>query len=347
MTALYVLWLVSLLISALALAIMMGLILARWIHGRRARSREAERRRLIPLLLEAAPNQEGLLESEPAHDLLADVSTELIQMVRGTDKENFLVSSSRLGVPALLRRRLQHRSPRTRLAAAEALADYADEETLTRLNLALDDTNADVRLAAAMALASAGHAPPVPILVEKLGIGTRENSLLVVGLFQEVAKSRPVEIKALIEDPHMPPPVKAAAIEALSASGDYSLVPAIVELVMKPDAGAEELLRYLKALGEFGHPASRPAVEFALSSACPEVRAAAAEAAGRIGLLDAGERLASLLDDPVWWVRFRAGEALARLGEQGRLLLVEAAASGPERARITARLTIEERGLAA
>ena len=71
-----------------------------------------------------------------------------------------------------------------------------------------------------------------------------------------------------------------------------------------------------------------------------------AQAAGRIGLKAAVPLLVIQLSDPVWWVRFRAGEALARLGVAGKTLLARIAGEGDEVASTSARLTLEERGLA-
>jgi HEAT repeat protein len=237
-------------------------------------------------------------------------------------------------------------SPRTRLAAAEALADFGDDQSIERLRDALDDRNADVRLSAALALAASGEAPPVRTLIEKLGIGSTEHSLLIVGLFRDIAGDRPGEIRELVEDPDAHPAVKVAAIDALSNSGDYSLVPLISDLAMKADPCGEELPRYLRALGDFGHPAAAKAVEHGLESQAWWARAAAAQAAGRIGLAGAAERLVALLDDPQWWVRFRAAEALVAVGEEGRRLLRETARGDSQLAATAARLTLAEQGLA-
>ena len=49
------LWLVSLALSGVALLIMVALIVARGISRRRLKAREIERRRLVPLLLDAEP----------------------------------------------------------------------------------------------------------------------------------------------------------------------------------------------------------------------------------------------------------------------------------------------------
>jgi HEAT repeat protein len=77
-----------------------------------------------------------------------------------------------------------------------------------------------------------------------------------------------------------------------------------------------------------------------------QVRAAAAEAAGRIGLLSLALLLRALLGDTQWLVRYRAGEALARLGTIGAALLRETATCAQEPARTAAALTLAEREIA-
>ncbi|MDT9600678.1 HEAT repeat domain-containing protein [Sphingosinicella rhizophila] len=324
---------------------MTGLIIGRLIARSRSTTREAERKRLLPLLLGSEASDLWIDDPEPAGDLLTDLFLELIQLVRGGDKEAFVASATRLGVPQRLRRRLFSGSPRVRMTSAEALAEFPDEESVAALFGTLDDRNPDVRLSAALSLAAMDRAPAVGFLVEKLGLGTSESSLLMLDLFEEIARTRPDEIKALIAAPESPTAVKAAAIEALSASGDYSLVPLIADLTLETDPEAEELPRYLRVLGVFGHPAGGEAVRRSLQSPSWWVRAAAAEAAGRIGLGDTAHTLSTLLEDPDWWVRFRAGEALVRLGTPGKEMLGEVCRTGGPLARRAAKLTLAERGI--
>lgn len=169
--------------------------------------------------------------------------------------------------------------------------------------------------------------------------------MLIVSLVAEVAQYRPDEVRQLLLDPTTIPAIKAAAIEALSGSGDYRLVPVITRLALSTGDDAPELPRYLRALGQFGHPAARPAILRKLSSKVWFVRAAAAEAAGRIGLVDAADALLGLLDDADWWVRYRAGEALVRLGKTGKALLTEMSCLGSLRAREAARLALVEQAV--
>lgn len=342
MSVLAGLWLTSLLLSALALAIMCGLILARFSSARRERDQQAERQRHIALMLSAAPSRERLDLVDPATDLLTDITIEFVQLVRGEERENFIASAARLGVPERLRERLAGGSVRARLYAAEALAHFDDERSLAAVHDALDDPSPNVRLTAALSLAGIGTAPPAKELVTRLAIGTREHSLLAVSLLREIGRRKPEEVKALVLDPEITPAAKAAAIEALSASGDYSLVPTITELALHAEPDSEELPRYLRALGDFAHPAGAPAVRRGLDLPSARVRAMAAEAAGRIGIREAIGQLGTLLDDSDWAVRLNAGEALIRIGEEGRELLVALAETGPDVARRTAGLLLAE-----
>lgn len=346
MSALKALWLLSLILALLALAIMAGLLVGRTFRTWRGARREAVRRRLVPLLLGGGGDRDALA-SPGRQDLLAALSVELIQMVRGRERDSFIENATRLGVPERLRHHLGSGSARTRQQAAEALAEFGDERSIARLEAALDDRNPDVRLTAALALAPIGRLPSARRLVDQLGIGTTEHSLLVVSLFREIATSRPEELKALLYDSSVPTGAKAAAIDALSASPDYALVPLVAQLALRLPDQDPALPRYLRALAGFAHPAGASAVAHGLASAHWPARAAAAHAAGRIGLLEAGGRLAELLDDEQWWVRFRAGEALSRLGPDGERLLAETASTGSERARAAAALTLAERGVSA
>jgi HEAT repeat protein len=77
-----------------------------------------------------------------------------------------------------------------------------------------------------------------------------------------------------------------------------------------------------------------------------EVRAAAVEAARRMSLSEFVPELSSRLEDEIWWVRFRASEALVALGEPGINSLRCLAQSGRDRSRRMASLVMAERGVA-
>ena len=346
MSSLYALWLTSLGMAGTALAIVAALMAARLLFGHRAEARAAERRRLVPLLLgEAGADVKPRLWL--ADDFIAGLMVELIQMVRGEERERFVARAEAFGVPERLRHQLRSGSPRLRQAAAEALAWFGDDASVTSLRATLRDPNPDMRLTAALSLAQEGREPPLRELAKSLDIGRTEKSLLVTGLFRDLAAERAVELEEMVADPAVPELARLAAVEALAQAGRYEAVPVIARAVAEADPASRTLPRCLAALGVLGHPAAAPAVARGLDHEAPAVRAAAAEAAGRIGLEELAGRLAGLLADASWRVRFRAGEALIRIGPTGIALLRKAAAGGDgDAAAVSARLILAEERLA-
>jgi HEAT repeat protein len=343
LTALALLWLGSWLLTGVALAVVIGLILARLFAERRSRRGETLRRVYVAQLLGTAPI--GAVPGRPADDILTDVSLELARMVRGEDREALLARAKTLRVPERLRRRLRRGRVQVRLGAAEALAHFHDDESLAALRGALDDGSSHVRLTAALALAQHDASLPVSMLVERLGIGTREHSRIGIELLREIGRHRPEEVAALLWQPNVPAGAKAAAAEALMSSAHYDVVPLIAELALNSSDESAELPAYIEALGGLGHPAAAAAVLNELHSSQPRVRAAAAAAAGRIGIFEAAERLAALVGDAHWQVRFQAATALSRLGPNGRKLLEKTAADGEPLARQAAATILAEQAL--
>jgi len=151
----------------------------------------------------------------------------------------------------------------------------------------------------------------------------------------------------ILLDPDTSANLKAATAVALALSNDVAAVQAIVKLAMAADPGASELPLYLGALADMGHPAGSQAVLHWLDSSSAQVRAAAARAAGRIGVEPALDRLEHFLGDPDWWVRFQAAQALLRFGEAGERRLNLAAARNDAPAHEAASLTLAEHANAA
>ena len=337
---------ISVSLALFSLVIMAGLIVARFFTENRRKRIRAVRARLMPLLLNPSTAVADLRSRGLSRNILADLSVELIQLVRGEDRDEFVAAAVEGGVADTLCDRLAHGSGRVRTVAAEALTHFPGDEATRELERALDDRSGDVRLAAALALAESNRAPPVRELITRLGLGTSETSLVIANLFHKIAEHDPDEIEDLLSANDVPGSVKFAAIEALTSIRGFALAPLVNKLVLQLPADSADLPKFLRALGSFQHPAGIPGVKRHLDSPIWWVRAAAAEAAGRIGMTDCGAQLADMLGDPDWWVRFRAGEALVRLGESGQALLRQSSRTGKEPERSAARLTLAEQGIA-
>lgn len=337
--ALSSLWELSLLLCSAALLAIAALLLARIIGERIAIVRNEYRAQLLPQLLRGEPAD--LDKSRLARKVAADLTTELVEIVRGSDRNGFIAVATLAGASEELARRLRSHAPQDRLVAAEALAKFPDFSDHVR-EVALTDPSADVRLGAALALAQEGRAPPVGQLVRSLGIGTREQSLLVISLMRDLALSDPHAVEALLYDLDVPDAAKLAATDALANSGAVDHAPLVAWMSEASEEENDLRPRIFRALGRIGHPSGHAAILGGLDSEEWAVRTAAAEATGRSAIRDAVPRLAEMLDDEEWWVRFRAAEALTRLGVEGRVALHRAAIDQRPVVRDTAKTILAE-----
>ncbi|MXO70046.1 HEAT repeat domain-containing protein [Alteraurantiacibacter buctensis] len=342
MTSLLALWNVSLTLSGMALFALTLLLLARIHEARRLGRDRTMRSELTAHLLAGHAPTRKLTRAQS--EIAGDLTIELAELMRGSDRMHLLERAAAMGVIAVLGRRLHSRVAQDRLTAAEALAMF-DGEGQALAATALDDPNRDVRLGAALALAQNNAAPSPAFLAQKLGIGTTERSLLVVSLMRDLAEADANAVQALLTLPGIAGETKVAATEALGLGRLVETTPLVTWIAEALSGDPALQPRIYRALGQMGHPGARDAVAAGLSSPSWEVRAAAADAAGKIGLTDLLGRLSDLLDDDYWWVRLRAGEALAASGAAGRDQLVRAAASGPATARHAANAILAERQL--
>ncbi len=341
MTALLALWQLSLVLCVATLLALLVILVARPVAERRRLRQERERRRLAPLLM--APQLEApvLPSGGIERDTAVRMAVELAEFVRGPDRDALLVNAAALRIPQVLLQHSVSSTAQERLLAAEALAMFPSGKR--RVREMLRDSNPDVRLGAALALAQNQAAPPATDLVRTLGLGTTERSLLIASLMRDLVESDPASVEALLVDETLPDAAKLAAVDALAASGRIEHAPLVALMAERAEQESELLPRIYHALGRIGHPSGHGAIQKGLSHPLWAVRAAAAQAAGASAFAASADRLGELLGDQQWWVRFRSGEALWRLGRTGQETLESIAVSGQDIAREAARLTLQER----
>ncbi|MFC4350342.1 HEAT repeat domain-containing protein [Fodinicurvata halophila] len=344
---LQILWVVSLALSTLALAAMLSLVLRRLLIQRL----EARRRRIRKdLLQDVFSYLEGNLAAQEmgqraaaGRSVLTELIHELAQLVRGNELARLMALFEDLGLSERILHDLKHGDRHRRLLAAKNLGHAETDKGLQALREALEDSDPDVRLAAVSSLTELGAAPSLELLIDKLKIGSSEQSRALLQIFQGLAETRCEEMTACLEKEDTDEVTRILILDALGKSGQYQAVPHIMQATSSPSL--EVRAAALRALADLQHPAASRAVLQALSDADWEVRTQAASCAGRLGLNQALEPLAALLDDSNWWTRYRAAEALHALGKQGRHRLSEAANNGEERARRIASMILAEKAV--
>lgn len=344
MPALLLLWQLSAILVVTIVLMLIALVLFRLLGPLREAGREARRLQLVMLLSKVewtAADQARLSRAPPG--LVADVCIELLQMVRGDQKDRIVDAGRRAGVVEILCERLKSWSHGVRLGAAEALGDFVDDPVADALGAALEDPVPTVRLAAAISLTGVGRAPPLRMLIDKLELGTAECSRFILKLFRDRAAAGPDEVKALLADEGVSDTVKGYAAEALAAAGDHAAVAAIASLVLDGETDRSTMAGYVQVLGELAHPDAADAIEYALRSDHWQVRASAADAAGKIRLSSSIDTLTALLADSHWLVRLRASEALGKLGAAGRSALTDTSRTAHGPAREAAAIELAQR----
>jgi len=155
--------------------------------------------------------------------------------------------------------------------------------------------------------------------------GVRQWAAFALGRMGPAAGDALEDLRAALTDPESW--VRSNAAEALGAIGYPAAVPAIPDLiyVVEHDRSYQPPEKAAEALGKFGPTAAeavRPLAGALQREDQDNVRAAAAEALGEIGLPDevARARLREALQDPRARVRLAAAEALGRIGTEGDVL---------------------------
>jgi HEAT repeat protein len=342
---LYGLWITSILLAAISLLVMAGLVAARLFRAHRQERREQARKQLLPAFLAFTEDgdQEAFLSEVATVPMSTtiDLALEFLNLLRGDEHESLVDVLVRAEVDKELVSLAVRGNKARRIQAVEALIFFPGSHSLSALQRALKDPSADVRLAAAIGLVAGGSPMPLSELLGELGVGDLASRRLV-GLFRHLPKDRADELRNIVMSRETPAIVRAAAVEALGTSGDYSLLPLFTASIT--DGEPEVSAAAIHAIGELAHPAGAAAVERALTSTDWEVRAEAATAAARIGLNTARGQLGELLEDDQWLVRYAASKALFSLGTESRDVLVDIARNGKPRSQRAAALLLAEEG---
>jgi HEAT repeat protein len=229
----------------------------------------------------------------------------------GEELAAVIVALARLrgeGASALAAGRLADPDEGLRIAAVEALGEVARGD-VGRIAPAVADASHRVRLAAVATLGRAGP-QGVPALARAAAEAPVDDPGLCTALARALGETgSPEAVPALTALARGPAAATAAA--ALGRIGTKDATASLLDLLARPGlAGRAEAL---EALGALGTSEAGPAVAGELTSDRPELRAAAARAAGRLRHDPAAARLEALSSDYDGQVRRAAVEALAKL----------------------------------
>ncbi len=246
-------------------------------------------------------------------------------------------------------RQLSEMNAEARVDAARRLGRLGDAEAVPALRRATEDARPDVRTEAARALGRLGHPDAIDSLAALLDgreWQQRRAAAEAIGRIGDARGVRPL-IEALGDSS---PSVALVAASALVKIGEPSIGP-LIELLDEQELDEDKLRHATYALGELGDDRAVEALlEQLAGRESRRIKAAIAEALGRIGSADVVQSLVALLEamserdieevdgedrDRNEPVRIAARRALARTGPPAAESLAEAfAGEGSEQFRL-------------
>jgi len=241
---------------------------------------------------------------------------EVLGLVRGETRKDFVEDLTRAGTAEALRRRLQDGKPQDRQCAAEALAAFAPGESEAALQQAWWDSHPDVRFAAMRASILIGAPPAFSDILAIAGNAAPRNRARALALTKLMAEKFPRNGRHILVLADTPIATRVAIIEGLAANLDQGAFDALIAIA--DDAAPQVRAACIAAIAQRPGVASDELVMRGLGDADWTVRASAALAAGRVRLARAEPELRALRHDEHWWVRLRASEALLVLESADR-----------------------------
>jgi len=226
-----------------------------------------------------------------------------------------------------------------RIQALTVLSYLQTERSLKTLAQALRSDDLYVRLSGIRSLARRQAHSYLPEIIEALNSEEHHNAVMLSDILQRFGTEASWAFEYLASEAKNAT-VCAAALEALRLVRPEQLNLDLKSFLYDPSpavrAGAIELIAY-------AGDDRISMVERALIDRSAAVRARIARALPRLGIPGSLKYLHTLLDDPVWWVRFQAHQSLEAMGPQGRAYLRAVSSSDGDNSDLAAAVLAEAR----
>lgn len=282
-------------------------------HGAR-RDRELDRAlsQAVLAALDEADRRPGISPLKGANPASVErVVSRFLKLLRGTDRDLLLEMADAAGIVDNAIASLANHRPARRVDAMRVLESFPVSSAIDALRRQMEtDPDYAVRTEAAATLARIERLPEPQVVIDALGLATRKPNLLHAAIFRAAAAKNSREIAALAEYRSLGA-LRPVLAEALGWSEDYTMLPSLAKFAADPNP--EMRSAALKAARRLGHPGVKDWVLALLVDGVDIVRVQAARTCGKLGFREAVPVLLKLVENPSWWVRVRAGEALAML----------------------------------
>lgn len=218
----------------------------------------------------------------------------------------------RVGAGRLAKDLLRARPLRRKILAVVTLGRLRDRSVWQHVSVLLTHPNSFLAFHAVQALLLIDAKAAIPLVLPLIGQRTDWSPLRIASMLSTAEPdlaSITIAQAAITGDPDIRPRLIRHLPLTQSPKGLMILRQFIHETAPSDDT----LAACVYVFGEFRDQADLPFIRRHLSHPAWYVRVQAAAALGKLGTHDDEARLIALFEDEHWWVRYRAGEALAGL----------------------------------
>jgi HEAT repeat protein len=264
--------------------------------------------------------------------VLLRVLTGLLEQIQGAGRTRLISLTRAMGFRGFLEHALRRGRIGDRINAALVLGEFADEMAASSLTAALHDRNIGVRLTAARALLSHRCVKlTLREFLEAIRFSDKDPSIALADIFDRLPPHWHAEAIAMLGT-GMPVNWRRMLVIALGRARVPGALEAVTSLLREEDPRLRAAAWI--GLAELGDHSAHSMMVKGLTDSSADVRITACHCAKRLQATGCIPALRGLLQaDGDWWVRYRAAQALAGLGAEGRsALLGPATGSSPQTA---------------
>jgi HEAT repeat protein len=322
---------VVIVVFAAAAVMLIGLVVLKAVHRRRAQGRRERHGQYVTLLsrhLASFAPLEPIDASAGDDDAFLDAVIDVRNVVAGREVDTLTGVVDKVG---LARRQVVRLRSRfllgRRLRAAVSLAEIGDDSTARVLLHHLADREPEIRLQCARGLGRMRHQPAIDVILERFGVEPpwvrARFADTLVGFGARATWPLVSYIRSNLRVDGNEGVVEAIRILGVIADRDAGLTLAdLVRTAVDP----EVQIAAIEALGAVGGPLAIRPLKQAFRSPDWRLRAKSATSLGQIGDPSVNRALSKGMEDANWWVRRNSASALASL-HGGEDVLFEAISS--------------------
>ncbi|MBH0202837.1 MAG: HEAT repeat domain-containing protein [Nitrospira sp.] len=309
------LWYVTALsIACMILLLLVGILLFRMSRHAKQRRRQRVTALWQPLLERChEASLDGLPSlTPPEHIAFLYLWNEQNEATSGATTAQLNRMARHVGSDRVAKSLLRSRLLRRRILALVTLGRLRDQSAWQEISALLIHSNSFLAFQAAQALLLIDATAAIPLLVPLIGRRTDWSPLKIASMLSTAGPDLASE--AIVQAARQGDPVVASRlIRHLPTTRSARGLPALRQFLQERPPADDMLAACLFAFGEFREQTDLQIIRDHLSHPAWYVRVQAAAALGKVGTQDDEARLIALFNDEQWWVRYRAGEALASL----------------------------------